>query len=297
MTTASVKRISEWFVKPLHQLSPQANQPIHLTPSELAMVNINYIQAGLLFPKPPPPENPDFSITAFLDHLRRSLSATLVHFYPLAARLATRKQQNTPSYVIYLDPENSPGARFVYATVDATVSDIIKPDADVPSVVHSFFDLNEANNHDGHTLPLLSIQVTELVDGIFIGGSINHMVADGTSFWNFMAAWSEIFRSKEQDSSSISHPPVHKRWVLDGFDPIFNLPYTHHDQFIDRFKPPPFKERFFHFSSASISKLKTKANSESNTHKISSFQAVVRFYGGASPVCAAYHTTLKPVVD
>ncbi|KAI3673046.1 hypothetical protein L6452_39155 [Arctium lappa] len=274
-SSPSITRISECFVKPPHDhLSPEEKQPIHFTPFEMLALNLNYSQKGLLFAKPP--KNQDFSITTFLDDLRRSLSATLTHFYPFAARLATRKQQNPPSYVIYIDPENSPGVKFVYATVNATVSDILTP-ADVPLVVHSFFDLNKAINHDGHTLPLLSIQVTELVDGIFIGGSVNHLIADGTSFWHFMAAWSEIFRSKKDPNrASISHPPVHRRCDGSDSDPIINLPYTHHDQFIERFELPLVdKERFFHFSSTSVSKLKSKANSECNTDKISSLQAVI----------------------
>ncbi|CAI9291877.1 unnamed protein product [Lactuca saligna] len=274
MSYTSVKRVSECLIKPLQDLSPEAKQPLHLTPLELFALNVNYSQKGLLFPKPPPSENQDFSITAYLDDLRYSLSATLDHFYLLAGRLATKIEENPPSYVIYLDCENSPGVKFIYATVDATISDILQP-GDVPVVVRSFFDLNNAISYDGHTLPLLSIQVTELVDGIFIGGSINHVLADAASFWHFMGAWSEIFKSKEKSFVSISRPPVLKRWVLPGYDPIISLPYTHHDQFIERLEAPPLVERFFHFSSASVSKLKAKANSECNTDKLSSLQAVI----------------------
>ncbi|KAI3821194.1 hypothetical protein L1987_08753 [Smallanthus sonchifolius] len=271
MTSPTVRGVSECLVKPRHGLSQDSKQPIYFTPFELPHLNINYSQKGLLFAKP---KNQDFSITAFLDDLRRSLSATLTHFYPLAARLATRKQENPPSYVIYIDPQNIPGAKFVHATVDLTVSDILTS-GDIPSVVHSFFDLNDAINHDGHTLPLLSIQVTELTDGIFIGGSVNHVVADGTSFWHFMSAWSEIFRSEDKNGHFISRPPIFKRWVLEGSDPITSLPFTHQDQFIQRpEKPQLVKERFFHFSSAAVSKLKARANEECKTQKISSLQAV-----------------------
>lgn len=274
MTSTSVKHISECFVKPMFDLSLEAKQPIHLTPFEMLGVNVDYIQTGLLFAKPPQYENKDFSITTLLEDLQRSLSATLTHFYPLVARLATRKQDNPPSYVVYIDPVNSPGVKFIHAKAKATTSDILTP-KDIPLLVHSLFDLNHVINHQGHTTPLLSIQVTKLIDGIFIGCSFNHMVTDGTSLWHFMATWSEIFRSKEY-CGSISRPPVFKRWVLDGFDPIINLPYTHHDQFIEQFKTPPLtKERIFHFSSASVSKLKAKANSELNSNEISSLQAVI----------------------
>ncbi|KAJ0750702.1 putative shikimate O-hydroxycinnamoyltransferase [Helianthus annuus] len=208
------------------------------------MLNSNYSQKGLLFAKPPP-ENQDFFITTFLDDLRSSLSTTLTHFYPFAARLATRKEEKPPSYVIYIDPENSPGVKFVHATVDVTVSDILTS-TDVPLVVHSFFDLNDAINHDGHTLPLLSIQVT------------------GLPMESSLAAL-----SKDENSYLISRPPIFK-----GSDTIINLPFTHHDQFISRFEKPQVKERFFHFTSAAVSKLKAKANEECNMQNISSLQAV-----------------------
>ncbi|PWA46668.1 transferase, Chloramphenicol acetyltransferase-like domain protein [Artemisia annua] len=109
---ATVRRISECFVKPLHDLSQEAKQPIYFSPFELLFLNANYSQKGLLFAKPTPTENQDFSISTFLDDLRGSLSATLDHFYPLAARLATRKQENPPSYVVYIDPENCQGVNF-----------------------------------------------------------------------------------------------------------------------------------------------------------------------------------------
>ncbi|KAL8216241.1 hypothetical protein R6Q57_023078 [Mikania cordata] len=268
MSCASVKLISEWFIEPKDEPTPEAQEPIHFTPFELPCINIKYSQKGLLFAKP---ETQDFSITSFLNDLRQSLSVTLNHFYPIAARFATRKQDNPPSYVIYLDSSNTPGVKLVYATTDATVSDVLDPPY-VPSLAHSFFDLNEAISHDGHTLPVLSVQVTELVDGVFIGGSVNHMVADGTSFWHFMGTWSRIFRSGGEYHGST---PAFKRCSLDGFDPVISIPYTHHDQFIERLEIRTFKERFFSFSSSSISELKSKANSECNTHKISSLQAVI----------------------
>nr|XP_043608124.1 uncharacterized acetyltransferase At3g50280-like [Erigeron canadensis] len=277
-TSPAVKHISECLVKPLHELSPEAKQPLHFTAFDLCCLNLKYNQKGLLFSKPP--ENNNFSITAFLDDLKHSLSATLTHFYPLAARLATRIQDNPPSYVIYIDPENSPGVKFIYAKADnaTTISDVLNPTY-VPSIVHSFFDLSNAINHDGHTLPLLSIKVTELADGIFIGGSMNHLIADGTSFWHFMSSWSEIFKSKNRETCVVSRPPVFKRQpLLQG-----NLPYAHQDEFIQRYENIPqvvLKERFFHFSSASVARLKKKANAElsnnNNTQKkiISSLQAV-----------------------
>ncbi|KAI7728467.1 hypothetical protein M8C21_030019 [Ambrosia artemisiifolia] len=95
------------------------------------------------------------------------------------------------------------------------------------------------------------------------------MLVDGSSFWYFFNSLSEMFRSK-----SISRPPVIERWVPAGCDPILTLPFTHEDEFIDRPNPPLLRERIFHFSADSLSKLKGKVNSECNTTKISTLQAL-----------------------
>ncbi|KDP41703.1 hypothetical protein JCGZ_16110 [Jatropha curcas] len=272
MNPTAIQYISECFIKPQHVVE-EAEQPYYLSPWDLAMVSVHYIQKGLLFPKPP---REDFNILHLLEKLKHSLALTLVHFYPLAGRLATSKSQDPPSYVIYVDCRNSPGARFVHATVDMTVSDILSPTY-VPSVVQSFFDHHRALNHDGHVRSLLTIQVTELVDGIFIGCSFNHAIGDGTSYWHFLNTWSEIFQAEGDDGAAISRPPVLKPWFPDGYGPVINLPFTHHEQFLCPFESPVLKERIFHFSAESIAKLKEKANAEYNTNKISSFQSLSAF--------------------
>jgi hypothetical protein len=68
-------------------------------------------------------------------------------------------------------------------------------------------------------MPLLSIQIIELIDGIFVGCSKNHCIVDGTSYWHFFNSWSEIFQAEGNDIS-IAHPPIHKRWFPDGCSPI-----------------------------------------------------------------------------
>ncbi|RHN70308.1 putative transferase [Medicago truncatula] len=90
--------------------------------------------------------------------------------------------------------KSSRGAKFILATLDITVNVILSP-VDVPPIVKSFFDHHRAVNHDGHTMSLLSIQVTELLDGVFIGCSMNHCIGDGTAYWNFFNTFSEIFQN------------------------------------------------------------------------------------------------------
>lgn len=269
MDPSMVKCVSECFIKPKNT-SEESKQPVYLGPWDLAMVCAHYIQKGLLFRKP----SSAFGMSDYLQKLKETLSLTLVHFYPLSGRLATLQQENPPIYSIYIDCNNSPGARFVHASVDLTIDDILSP-TDVPQIVQQFFDHDRAIDHDGHTLSLLTIQVTELIDGIFIGCSFNHMAGDGTSYWHFFNSWSEIFNAKEEEPITISKPPIHKHWFPNGHGPILSLPFTHHDQFIQRIEAPKLRERIFHFSSASLAKLKAEANNNNFTdNTISTLQAL-----------------------
>ncbi|KAK7351633.1 hypothetical protein VNO77_11223 [Canavalia gladiata] len=280
MTGAAIRHISEWFVKPQHPME-ESNQICYLSPWDMLMLSTHYIQKGLLFKKPASVVNDHDFMENLLEKLKHSLSLALFHFYPLSGHLVTHKTHDPPSYTLSFDCKNSHGAKFMYATLDITISDILSP-IDVPPIVQSFFDLDRALNHDGHTLPLLSIKVTELVDGVFIGCSMNHSMADGTSYWNFFNTWSEIFQAQAQAHQGqgneydipISHQPIHNRWFPNGCDPPTNLPFRHHDEFIARFEAPKLRERIFHFSAECIAKLKAKANSEWNTTKISSFQSL-----------------------
>lgn len=78
----------------------------------------------------------------------------------------------------------------------------------------------------------------------------------------------------------LSRMPVHEGWFPEGYDPPSRLPFSQPDEFVSRYEPPQLKERFFHFSSGSMARLKAKANEENNNHditittKISSFQAL-----------------------
>ncbi|KAI3947512.1 hypothetical protein MKX01_017076 [Papaver californicum] len=161
---------------------------------------------------------------------------------------------------------------------NVTVADILNP-LNVPPVVRSFFALDGSINHDGHSEPLLVVQVTELVDGYFIGCSFNHVVGDGSSFWHFFSTWAEICKSNGNINESISRPPFTKRWFTKEQQQAeysgINLPYSNHDEFIERYvTPPPLVKRMFHFSAQCISQLKTKANNECCTNNISSLQAL-----------------------
>ncbi|KAK7309779.1 hypothetical protein RJT34_06783 [Clitoria ternatea] len=136
MSTPAVERVSECFVTP-ESPTQESNQICHLAPWDIAMLSVNYIQKGMLFKKPTPLVDPQHFIQNPLNNLKHSVSLALSHFYPLAGRLVTQKTQDPPSYVVFVDCKNSPGAKFIYATLNMTISDILSP-IDVPPIVQSY---------------------------------------------------------------------------------------------------------------------------------------------------------------
>lgn len=272
MSTKTAAHISEWFIRPKYEVQ-DAKKPYYLTPMDLTMFNFNYIQKGLMFNKPSHVNDREYSTPKLIESLRNSLSFTLIHFYPLAGQLATQINEDQHQCLIFIDCNKGPGVKFVYATLDMTISDILSP-IDVPLVVESLFDHDRAVSHDGHERPLLSVQVTELADGVFIGCSMNHAVADGSSFWKFWNLWSKIHRANNCEPIPVSCLPIHDRWFPEGYGPKISLPFTHPDEFISRYQPCLLRQRFFHFSAESIARLKDKANKESKTDAISSFQSL-----------------------
>ncbi|XP_074283733.1 putative acetyltransferase At3g50280 [Silene latifolia] len=266
-----VKHISECFIKPKYEIE-ESKQRFNLAPMDLPMLSFHYIQKGLLFTKPSHAKDEEFSTQEFVESLKQSLSLTLVHFFPLAGQFATNVDEERHESLVFVDCKKGPGVRFIHASLDMSISYILSP-TDVPLVVQSFFDHHKAVNHDGHTRPLLSVQITELIDGIFIGCSASHAVIDGTSYWHFWNAWSEIHQANSEELS-VLQPPVYERWFPEGHGPTIKLPFTNSDEFITRYEAPELRERIFHFSAESIARLKGQANEESNTQKISSFQAL-----------------------
>ncbi|KAM1122373.1 hypothetical protein ACFX2I_003935 [Malus domestica] len=98
MNSQSVKHISECFIIP-HHVSEESQQPLYLAPTNLAMLSVHYIQKGFPFEKPLEAmdrcHKAEF-VNSLLDKLKHSLSLALIHFYPIAGRFATKKEENPP---------------------------------------------------------------------------------------------------------------------------------------------------------------------------------------------------------
>ncbi|XP_020266470.1 uncharacterized acetyltransferase At3g50280-like [Asparagus officinalis] len=143
---------------------------------------------GMLFPKPTIP------LEIIISRLKTSLSRCLNLFFPVAGCLSTFYHDTMPPSLSILLDCNDQGLDVIVASAkEVTLSDIII--LNVPSSLKSFFPLNDANSRDGHSIPHFSIQVTEILDGIFISHSYNHSIADATSSWHFTNSWSEISRT------------------------------------------------------------------------------------------------------
>ncbi|GLT74821.1 hypothetical protein SLA2020_465920 [Shorea laevis] len=187
---ASIRCISSSLVQASSTNNKEASQRIDLTPWDLQLLPYGPTQMGLLFHKPKP-QQADLEET-LIHHLKASLFRTLDFFPPLAGCLATVEQgDDNTSYHQYC---NNAGALFVHAAADGvSISDFVDP-VYVPGIIRSFFPLNGVKNIDNTSKPLLAVQVTELVDGVFIGCTVNHTVCDGKSFWHFLNSRSEISR-------------------------------------------------------------------------------------------------------
>ncbi|XP_028764034.1 uncharacterized acetyltransferase At3g50280-like [Neltuma alba] len=233
---------------------------MELTPWDLQLLPIETIQKGLLFHKPIAKDT-----RSYIQRLKDTLSSALDLFVPLAGRL-TNVEHGDNAVSVSISCNNA-GALFVHAIAsNVALSDILDP-IYVPRIVHSFFPLNGSKNYEGSSEPLLAVQVTELVDGVFIGCSINHSVVDGRSFWHFFNSWAEISRGLDR----VSKLPALERWFPEGIRHPIRFPFIKEKQQSD--EPPP--ERVFHFTRENIAQLKAKANAEVSTNKISSLQALL----------------------
>ncbi|KAJ4817379.1 HXXXD-type acyl-transferase-like protein [Rhynchospora pubera] len=267
----AVRTIKTYAVTP--RPNPEAPRKLDMSSWDVPMLCFHYIQKGLLFKYPP-----DLSMEQIIQRLRNSLEEVLFHFYPLSGRLRVVACEGggvTCHVEVGIDGE---GPEFVHAVADGIgIADVVAADGqDLPEFLKEFFPLDLGINFDGCTNPLLAIQLTELIGGIFIGCVFNHAIGDGNSYWHFFNAWAEISRGKAVGKEvMLSRLPEHDKWFIGGYgEPPIKLPYSSPAEFVVRFCPPLLRERMFHFSSESLAKLKARANHEYGKGTISTFQAL-----------------------
>ncbi|KAG7565142.1 Transferase [Arabidopsis suecica] len=260
--------ISKSIVQP-GNISHSGQTKIHLTPSDLSLLYLDYPQRALIFPKPDPE-------TRFISRLKSSLSVALEIYFPLAGRLVKVNNHEDNTVSLYIDCDDGRGVTFVHAIAESvSVSDIIHPHGFVPEYFRLFFPVNGVRSIDGLLEPLLALQVTEIKDGIVFSFGYNHLVADGSSMWKFIHVWSKICMNGEWENHH--QPLVLRRWFLDMINFPIHIPVSEIETERVKNREISTKERVFHFTKEKISELKAKANGEigSSDIKISSLQAVL----------------------
>ncbi|KAM3379528.1 hypothetical protein P3S68_011942 [Capsicum galapagoense] len=248
--------------------TPKKISKIEMTPWDLQFLRLDTIQKGLLFHKPKQ-ENINTSKSSLVDRLKESLSRTLHFFPPLAGRFSTIENTDDDTVSFFINCNNA-GVEFTHASAPKLTVSAILDSTRVPLIVHHLFPLNNIRNIECVTKPLFGVQITELVDGFFIGCTMSHSLGDGTCFWHFFNSWSEISRGCQ----IISKIPVFERYFSEEMKTPIHLPLKLDDEkLFEKFEVPPLMERIFHLSKESICKLKDKANSEMDVKSISSLQA------------------------
>ncbi|XP_059066526.1 LOW QUALITY PROTEIN: BAHD acyltransferase DCR [Cryptomeria japonica] len=248
--------------------------------------SINAVFKGLVY------QIPAAEFSSHVERLAETLSEILVKFYPLAGRLTT----NPLDGGIYILCNDS-GVDFIEAMAeDLSIADLTT--TEVTTAVEELFALKGALNFEGHRLPLLVVQVTQLKDGISVCCTLNHAIADGTSLWNFLNSWSNLCRT---NGNKIPVNPVYDRSLLEPPGSVVRLGLDL-DGHVQRFCPPSLRVKLFHFSAHTMSRLKERANQDSS-FTISSFQALCAHVWRAGAVtrarrlCPDEHTIFRLSVN
>ncbi|KAK3031379.1 hypothetical protein RJ639_036087 [Escallonia herrerae] len=240
-SSSSVTTVSKCTVYPEQKSTIKT---LKLSVSDLPMLSCQYIQKGVLLPKPPLQTEPLISL------LKLSLSRTLNHFPALAGRLSTH--QNGHVYVLC----NDTGVEFTHSKAPHLFTEqILSGPDDVHCCFKQFFAFDNTLSYAGHHKPIAAVQVTELGDAVFIGCTVNHAVVDGTSFWNFFNTFAEVCKGVK----TIPKSPDFRRNCV--FNSPAVLPVPAGGPAATFSGDEPLRERILHFSREAILKMKFRANS------------------------------------
>lgn len=249
-------------------------KPAQATPAQhmfLSAYDIGLFRSynlSLLFYKLEPP----YAFEVAVECLKESLSKSLVLFFPWAGRLIAQ-----PDGRLALNC-NDAGVEFVEATVDLPFSSLHLDNFEHKDFFIEFGVPAKICESSDPEHPLLSIQVTRFQgdEGMVMGVSSNHTVADAKGVWHFMKSWGELARGLE-----VSLEPIHTREELGPHKLITppsngvlqGLSCTHGGKLcVPWLERKPLVLSDFHFSSQTLKKLKHIASIE---RPCSTFEAFV----------------------
>ncbi|KAA8548258.1 hypothetical protein F0562_004481 [Nyssa sinensis] len=205
--------------------------------------------------------------------IREALERVLVHYYPLAGRLAI-----SPEGKLIVDCSGE-GAVFVEAEANCKIEeigDITKPDPETLGKL--VYDIPGAKNI--LEIPPLVAQVTKFKCGGFVLGlCMNHCMFDGLGAMEFVNSWGETARGLplrvppflDRSSLKARNPPKieyqHQEFTeIEDFSNTTNL-YKDHEMLY----------RSFSFDSEKLEKLKKMAMEDGVLDKCTTFEALSAF--------------------
>ncbi|XP_007043458.2 PREDICTED: coumaroyl-CoA:anthocyanidin 3-O-glucoside-6''-O-coumaroyltransferase 1 [Theobroma cacao] len=148
-----------------------------------------------------------------LPTLKQSLSLTLQHFFPLAAKLVCPPPPLEPN-ILYTDGDSVP---LTIAESAADVNHIKANYARDIKLLHPFVSLlppSTMSSHGIRVLPIMALKVTVFPNAaICIGMAHYHVAADGSAFMHFVRSWSSVCKSKGNSTclDYVSQRPSHSR--------------------------------------------------------------------------------------
>ncbi|KAF7817593.1 omega-hydroxypalmitate O-feruloyl transferase [Senna tora] len=159
-----------------------------------------------------------FTKSVSSDVLKRSLSAVLVHYYPLAGRLKSNHNDDK----LHLDC-NAQGALFAEASMPITAQQLLQS-SNFPNNSWRNFLYKLPQPHTFFDLPPLIVQVTNLLcGGMVLCTAINHCICDGIGTSQFLHAWAHL-TTKPNTTSDLPILPFHARHLLKPRNPPKSQP-------------------------------------------------------------------------
>ncbi|XP_050206872.1 stemmadenine O-acetyltransferase-like [Mercurialis annua] len=223
-------------------------RPSSPTPDNLKILNlslldqftpITYTSLLLFYPQN---DGEDVDRHEKIQKLKKSLSDTLTHFYPLAGRIRDNSSIDC----------NDEGAEFIEARTDCLLSEFFKnPD----TKILNWFLPAAVESPEAATGNLLLVQATSFdCGGLAVGICVSHKMADASTLSTFTKCWSAV--AHNASSKAVVTPPVFMGSSI--FPPIdISIPRTS----IDLMQKNCITKRFV-FTASKITTLKAKLASE-----------------------------------
>ncbi|KAG2316392.1 hypothetical protein Bca52824_019514 [Brassica carinata] len=137
---------------------------------------------------------PEVTRSVLISKLKSSLSATLLHYLPLAGRLVWNPTDTKPSIVYSPEHEDA-----VYVTVAESNCDLSRLSADEPRPATEFHPLVPELPVSDESARVLAVQITFFPNqGFTLGVTAHHAVLDGKTTAMFLKAWAHNCK-QEQD--------------------------------------------------------------------------------------------------